>query len=189
MGDVHRHTLCHPVIAQDSETHLMNPMPKLFNWSGRFADLDSGHQNAIAQLIQEGGAINGTKEEILLRLQRTRKIAVLSERENGRVVGVAALKTPTRNYRQKKFTDAGFAITGFEKALELGYIVTHADWRGHQLSGGLIDLILHEITAPAFATTDSDTMRKNLTRSGFTRVGRDWQGNKGALSLWIFMPT
>lgn len=88
----------------------MNPMPKLFNWSGRFADLDSGHQNAIAQLIQEGGAINGTKDEILLRLQRTRKIAVLSEHENGRVVGVAALKTPTRNYRQKSLPTRGLQL-------------------------------------------------------------------------------
>ncbi|CAH0499290.1 hypothetical protein NVSP9465_04389 [Novosphingobium sp. CECT 9465] len=56
------------------------------------------------------------------------------------------------------------------------------------LSGDLVEAIAGAINEPAFATTDSNTMRNNLARSGFRRVGTDWQGSKGDLSLWVIDP-
>lgn len=161
---------------------------RLWNWSGCFADLAPADQRAVAQLVKEGRAIEGTVDEILQRLRRTRMVTMIREGENGRVAGVAALKEPSRNYRLNKFADAGVAIAGFENAPELGYVVIHADRRGQKLSGGLVELIAQQLSEPTFATTDSNTMRNNLTRSGFIRVGQDWQGHKGALSLWVFAP-
>jgi hypothetical protein len=42
--------------------------------------------------------------------------------------------------------------------------------------------------SPTFATTDNNVMHNNLGRSGFTRVGGEWQGKKDMLSLWIIAP-
>jgi len=90
--------------------------------------------------------------------------------------------------QQDKFALAGVPIAGFERAPELGYVVVAKDMRGRRLSGDLVDMISKEIREPSFATTDSSTMKKNLQRSGFIRAGQEWQGQKGALSLWTFSP-
>lgn len=161
---------------------------RLWNWSGCFADLLAADQRAVAQLVQNGGAIEGTADQILPRLRRTRMVTILREGENGPVIGVAALKEPSCNYRRNKFAAAGVAIAGFDDAPELGYVVIHANRQRQQLSGGLVELMAQQLSEPTFATTDSNTMRNNLIRSGFTRVGQEWQGNKGALSLWVFAP-
>lgn len=160
----------------------------LTHWSGKFADLRLADQRAVAELVQAGGAIQGSVETILPRLRRTRMMVLLREDEGGRIIGAGALKTPLRHYRQGRFAIAGASIAGFEEAPELGYVVVHSDRRGQMLSGIIVEAIASEIREPAFATTDSNTMRNNLERSGFIRVGRDWQGSKGSLSLWALDP-
>lgn len=99
------------------------------------------------------------------------------------------MKTPTTLYRADKFAATGIPITGHETSLELGYVVVAEDMRGKRLSGDLCNAIAKEIRGPAFATTDSNTMKENLLRSGFTRAGREWQGQRGALSLWTMAPS
>ena len=157
-------------------------------WFGAFRDLSSDDQLSVARLVKDGGAISGTVEEITQRLMQTRHLALLRVTLNNRIVGVAALKTPTKKYRADKFAAAGVTIAAYETALELGYVVVAEDMRGKKLSGDLCDAVAKEIRGPAFATTDSNTMKKNLQRSGFTRAGQEWQGRKGALSLWILTP-
>lgn len=161
-----------------------NPLP----WSGEFGQLDADDRRAVAELIRVGGAIIGTVGEIALRLDRTRRLALLRVPATGRIVGVAALKTPGRGYRADKFKKAGVAIAGFEHALELGYVVIAQDMQGRRLSGGLVQAIAADLKQPTFATTDSNTMKHNLARSGFTQFGGAWQGQKGMLSLWTFAP-
>lgn len=158
---------------------------KLAPWSGSFADLSLSDQRSVAELVKAGGAIQGSIEDILLRLRRTRMMTLLREGKGERIVGVGALKTPLQHYRRSRFTNAGALIDGFEEAPELGYVVVHSDWRGRRLSGDLVKAIAEAIHEPVFATTDSNTMRNNLARSGFIRVGTDWQGSKAPLSLWI----
>lgn len=159
-----------------------------YPWSGGFGDLAYDDQYAVAQLVKEGGAIVGRVEQIIARLGKTRKLVLLREQDTDRIVGAAALKTPHANYRADKFAVAGVPIAGFENAPEVGYVVIAEDKRGQKLSGGLVDAIAADLNEPAFATTDDETMRKNLARSGFTRVGNDWQGQKGSLSLWTTKP-
>ena len=36
---------------------------RLWNWSGCFADLPAADQRAVAQLVQNGGAIEGTADQ------------------------------------------------------------------------------------------------------------------------------
>ena len=105
-----------------------------------------------------------------------------------RIIAVAAWKRPGTAYRQAKFKAAAAPIAGFETASELGYVVRAADRQGKQLSAGLVDAIVEHITEPTFATTSSNTMRNHLERVGFKRVGGDWQGKNGMLSLWTITP-
>lgn len=157
-------------------------------WSGKFIDLMANDRRLVAQLVKDGGAIVGSINQIITRLCRTQKLVLLREHATDRVVGVAALKKPSQEYRTGKFKIARVPITGFEVAPELGYIVVAKDMRGKQLSGGLVDAIAKDLREPVFATTDSNTMRNNLGRSGFTQVGQEWQGEKAMLALWTFTP-
>ena len=161
------------------------PENRFARWSGSFADLSHSDRRAVAELIKAGGAIQGSVEDILQRLHRTRIMTLFREGGGGRIVGAGALKTPLRHYRQSRFANAGASIDGFEEALELGYVVVHNDWRGQRLSGDLVQAIAKTIDGPVFATTDNDIMFNNLARSGFVKVGTDWQGSKALLSLWV----
>lgn len=160
----------------------------IYPWSGNFDDLNVDDQRDVARLVVKGKAVNGTVDDLLARLKRTRCVAILRETGAHRIVAAAAWKRPGTAYRQSKFKAAGAPIAGFEAALELGYVVRAADMQGQQLSGGLVDAVVQQITEPTFATTSSNTMRFHLERVGFTRVGGDWQGKNGMLSLWIIKP-
>ncbi|HEX7930109.1 MAG TPA: hypothetical protein VF470_04290 [Sphingomicrobium sp.] len=159
-----------------------------YPWSGDFNALDQVDQRAVAELVVKGKAVIGTADDLLMRLKRTRCVALLREADTHRIVAAAAWKRPGAAYRQDKFKAAGAPIAGFEAAPELGYVVRASDMRGRHLSGGLVDAIVAHITEPTFATTSSTTMRDNLQRSGFTRVGGDWKGKDGILSLWTIIP-
>jgi predicted GNAT family N-acyltransferase len=155
-------------------TRMVNA--ELCFWSCGFTDLVADDRRSVAELVMDGGAIVGSIEQVSTRLNRTQTLVLLREQATDRVVGVAALKKPGQRYRANKFATAGVQITGFEATPELGYVVVAEDMRGKQLLGGLVDTIATSLREPVFATTDSDTMRNSLTRSGFIRVGREWQG-------------
>ncbi|WP_062769704.1 hypothetical protein [Sphingopyxis terrae] len=159
-----------------------------FPWSGDFNALDPIDQRAVVELVVKGKAVTGTVDDLLMRLKRTRCVALLRETDTNPIVAAAAWKTPAATYRRKGFAAAAVPIAGFEVAPELGYVVIASDMRGRHLSGGLVDAIVAHITEPTFATTSSNTMRNNLQRSGFTRVGSDWEGKDGTLSLWTIIP-
>jgi len=159
-----------------------------FSWSGDFNDLGPDDQRAVAQLVVGGRAVVGTVDDLLARLKRSRSVALLREKRTNRIVAAAALKRPAAAYRCGNFMKADASIAGFETSTELGYVVVSTDMRGKHLSGILVSAIVEQITAPTFATTDSHTMRSNLERSGFTRIGREWEGQKGMLSLWTITP-
>lgn len=163
-------------------------MADTYPWSGDFNDLVPGDQRSVAELVVRGKAVTGTINDLLTRLKRTRSVTLLREASTNRIVAVAAWKQPAATYRRNNFAKAGASLAGFEAAPELGYVVISGDMKGKQLSGGLVAAIVERITEPTFATTDSTTMRNNLERSGFIRVGGEWQGKKGMLSLWTITP-
>ena len=159
-----------------------------YPWSGGFNRLSPQDQRTVAQLVVSGRAVHGTVDELSSRLKRTRCVALIRQKDGNRIIAAAAWKRPGNAYRQSKFKAANAPIAGFEAAPELGYIVRAADMQGRQLSGGLIDAIMQHITEPTFATTGSNTIRNHLERVGFRRVGRDFAGNNGMLSLWTIAP-
>lgn len=161
---------------------------ELGSWVGSYSDLDQGDRYAAVQLVVEGGAVVGTREQIASRLANVRVLALLRESPAGRIVGVASLKQPNAGYRSRTFAMAGFPIAGFEEAPELGYVVVASRMRGRGLSDRLVGLIVTQIREPAFATTHNPIMKANLSRFGFLRAGAEWTGQKDMLSLWTFTP-
>lgn len=161
-----------------------NPTP----WCGTFNDLCAVDQLAVAKLVIAGGAVVGEVAQLTMRLRIAHRLGLLRNPTSGRIVGVAALKRPDPHYRAKVFEEARVAIAGYADALELGYVVVADDERGKHLSGRLVDLIGRELREPTFATTDNRTMKNNLCRSGFLVAGDEWDGQKGALSLWLWSP-
>lgn len=125
----------------------------------------------------------GSVGQIHQRLQRARKVVLLKASE-GLILGVAALKTPEDGYRTSTFANAGIPIAGFETAPELGYVVVAPEMKGKRLSGVLVAEVAKDTTVPLFSTTDNLTIKHNLERAGFEKVGREWLGKKGTLSLW-----
>jgi predicted GNAT family N-acyltransferase len=111
-----------------------------------------------------------------------------ASRQTDRIVGVTTLKNPHPGYRVNTFAAAAAPIAGYETAPELGCVVVAKEMQGKRLSGGLVEAILKELREPAYATTDSNTMRNNLEQFGFTSAGQEWQGKRGTLSLWTFVP-
>jgi hypothetical protein len=162
--------------------------PDLTPWIGTFDDLEATDRLAAVQLVVAGGAVVGGIAQLTTRLRNAHRLGLLREPPSGRIIGVAALKRPDPHYRTQVFEHAGVAIVGYAVSPELGYVVVAGDKRGNQLSGRLVNLIAEKTHEPVFATTDNRTMKSNLLRSGFTRAGREWDGQKGALSLWLLAP-
>jgi hypothetical protein len=107
-------------------------------WVGLYDDLNQDDRLAVAQLVFDGGAVVGNATQLARRLRNARLLALLRDRETVRIVGVAALKIPDPGYRLNNFGNAGVAITGYESAPELGYVVVAGDMRGRQLSSPLL---------------------------------------------------
>ena len=160
----------------------------LSHWIGPFEELIPDEREIVVSLVKTGGAIVGSVESIAARLHNAHFIALLREHRTERIIAVGALKNPSAGYRLDKFKKAGVLLQGFGAAPELGYVVVRSDLRGKQLSSRIIDLILGRVSEPIWATTDNNTMRNNLRRSGFVLVGSNWKGEKGDLTLWTYKP-
>jgi RimJ/RimL family protein N-acetyltransferase len=68
---------------------------------------------------------------------------------------------------------------------ELGYVAVDEKHRGNRLSPRIVAELLKKNAAPLFATTDNDRMKNTLEKAGFRRQGREWDGKRGRLSLWL----
>lgn len=109
-----------------------------FPWCGNFNDLVPDDQRAVAKLVVAGSAVVGTVDDLLVRLRRSRRVALFREKGTNRIVAAAAWKRPVAAYRRDSFIKADTSIEGFETASELGYVVISPDMQGKQLSGGLV---------------------------------------------------
>jgi hypothetical protein len=64
------------------------PDDDALSWIGEFRQLDANDRRAVAELVKAGGAIIGTVTEIALRLDRTRRLALLRVRASGSIAAV-----------------------------------------------------------------------------------------------------
>jgi len=108
-----------------------------------------------------------------------------------RLVGVAALKTPNENYKNRVFVKAGVEHLSGQFQTELGWAVTREAFRGRGIGSRLIEILLNqEQNARIFATTASENipMQRILTRFGFTKTGHPYgeqAPESPTLQLWL----
>ena len=74
-----------------------------YPWVGIFDDLSPEDRLSVAQLVVDGGAVEGDVGQLAGRLKNARMLALLREQATDRIVGVASLKSPDPGYRLNKF--------------------------------------------------------------------------------------
>lgn len=151
-------------------------------WVGLPAECADQDITAAASLIKTGGAIDAKLAVLEGRLRRSRTLALYHK--DGQVLAVGCLKNPVANYRERVFTKADVSIDRFHSAPELGYVTVDETMRGQGLAHQLVEALVKVLEEPCYATTDDDTMKRMLSRSGFLKLGTEWTGQRGTLSLW-----
>lgn len=135
---------------------------------------------ACVDLIKDGGAVAVTPE----KLRQVRMLSVA--RAAGAIVGVGSIK---RDWPERAVGVARTSGFGFPKETpELGYVAVAPEHQGKGLSHQLVGALLKAVPGGAFATTDDERMKRTLLAAGFSRQGREWQGRRGLLSLWMKKP-
>jgi hypothetical protein len=134
-------------------------------------------------LLRRGAAVDPESAAIELPQAHARAIVVL----DGSVVGIGAIKRLRPRYAAKVSSSSGFEIRRGTR--ELGYVAIDEGHRGHRLSSRIVSLLVSSYTDSLFATTDDERMKVVLSRNGFKRRGREWDGERARLSLWVRDPT
>ena len=162
--------------------------PAFSSWSGSFAKLDGPDRRRVAALVDKGKAIIGSRGQIEQRLGTTKLIALIKDTSSGKIVACGALKDNGPGYRATNFEFCGCGPLRIRNCRRLGYVVVDEDHTGNHLSRTMAEMIIAAAAGPLFATTDSDRMKRTLSRQGFKQAGGAWKGGKGQLTLWL-LPT
>ena len=149
-------------------------------------DFAEAERAAFCALVREGAQVAeaGLKE----RVNRARRLVFL---HNGlTLAGIAAIKQPERNYRERVFERAGVPDRGCE--LELGYVVVADAYRGRKLSQELVRHAFAGFEQTAlFATSRVDRvpMHRTLKRFGFAPLGHLYQSTEEGAEVQLFIRT
>lgn len=133
-------------------------------------------------LLKEGGAIQyfKTAESGLCSAVR---IARIYENVHHDLVAMGAIKPWRMNYFWEIEKRSGYSFPC--RMLELGYIVVDKQRRGAGLGERIVRELLTEVWN-LFATTSNPAMMTVFRKTGFDKVGKEWQSKKGdMLSLWV----
>jgi GNAT superfamily N-acetyltransferase len=131
-----------------------------------------------ADILKEGAAVDaGSAKRGLGNAKKT----VLAK--NGKeIIALATLKAFRPKYAAKIALQSSATIE--PNAVELGYVAVRQPYRGQGLGRDVIQVVLEGVKDPLFATTASAAMEKILSKQGFVKCGRPWNGQAGRLTLW-----
>ena len=143
------------------------------------AELSPNMIDAVIAVLQAGGAVdvNSARDAI------PAATALFLLLYRGELVGLGAIKGGRPWYARRVQERSGHA---FDQAmLELGYVSVCPGHTRLHLSGHIVDALLSEYDGALFATTDHERMKSTLGHRGFVQYGVEWDGDRGALSLWL----
>lgn len=124
------------------------------------AELSKEEVAEVAQLVHEGGAVNGSIKRIEGRVRNAYLFVIALQAKH--IVGVAALKAPQQVYRDMLRQKTGVDLSEDTYPTELGYVAISEACRGGRLSS----LLMAELMSrPAgiegvFVTTKRDRFCK-----------------------------
>lgn len=104
------------------------------------------------------------------------------------LAAIAAIKTPSEQYRQDLFEKADARVGAADYRLELGWVFVTPAHRGSHIARSLCRMLLEHVpTSDLFATTrpNNSPMINILKRLGFSRVGRTYARRNEELVVFL----
>ena len=140
-------------------------------------DVTAADLEKCVSILRRGGAVNVDARKL------RRAVALVLTKKGAEIVGVASVKGIRPDYAAGIASKSGFPL--IPETPELGYIAVDDRHRGNRLSHRLVGDLLRDRSGALFAATDDEYMKRTLSAAGFVQKGREWDGNRGRLSLWI----
>ena len=157
----------------DGETHVGKP-----------ADCGADERRQFARLVRQG--FNAVIETLPRRIGAASHLAYHAL-PDGSLVAVAAMKSPSAEYRDAVFFRAKATEDPIAYERELGWVYVVPEHRGSQIGRRLCErLVARSPSARMFATTrvENTRMTRILTSLGFRSVGRPFQRRNEVLVLF-----
>lgn len=134
--------------------------------------------SAFCDLVRQGDEVEGRGLEV--RVEGAKAVACLYV--DRQLVGVAALKQPTKADRDRVLRKAGVPDAAAFFDLELGWVFVPEAYRDRKYSRVLSAAALNQSQRrPTGATTRADSipMQKTLEHLSFGRLGDSWGSERG----------
>ena len=143
--------------------------------------------NSFEVLVRKGDEVNpiGLSD----RIRNAERLIFLVE-DDGVLSGVAALKKPLANYKNKVFNNSESIENADEFNFEVGWIYIEEDFRGRKYSQLLLEEVLKLVGENRiYATTreNNERMRKTNSRFGLEQSGHSYPSNNGNYNLVLYV--
>jgi GNAT superfamily N-acetyltransferase len=146
------------------------------------SEIPRAELDEIEALIASGGEVYRAR----LHENLPRAARIVTAHAGDRLVGASAVKRPTADYIGAIAARAGYPdLADFPE--EFGYSMVLPEFRGQGFGAAMFAERLRKQTVGAFATVRKTNAPTNvlLARHGFAQVGKEWDGRRGTLCLWI----
>ena len=138
---------------------------------------------AFCRLVKQGGQVkhHGLKE----RVSKSEWLGFCFYQQQ--LIGIAAIKNPSKNYKQTVFQKAGVTSEKENYHYEIGYAFTVEKFRGKGINLKLTNNLIHQIgTQKLYCTTGHEGMKSMLERLGFKQLGRPYRSELTQNLLRLF---
>jgi hypothetical protein len=141
-------------------------------------DLNQAELKTCFKIIAAGGAVkvNAMKRDL------PRSVVLVLARKNEQIVGVGVIKPMRKGYAARVARNSEFEFP--PDTLELGYVAVDEKNGNKGLSKRIVETLLVHYRDRLFATTDSEWMKRSLSKFGFSKKGKEWPGERAMLSYW-----
>ena len=135
-------------------------------------------------LVLEGGEVR--KRGLLKRIKRAESLFFV---EDGKCIGIAAIKKPYDQYKNNVFKKAGVPNFADNYSLELGWIYISPSARGKGIGSKIMKLMINAVKdSGCFATTreNNKKMRYLFEQYSFSKLGKNYASENGDYFLTLY---
>lgn len=139
------------------------------------SDMREADRAAFIDFVKEAGEVDPKTLPGLV----DQAVALVTIHEGETLIGTAALKRPSADYRKRTFRKAGQEDAEASHPLELGWVHVHQvhERKGHGLR--LVEAALEAAKGEGvYATTKNDAMRRMLPKASFVKAGDDYPSTR-----------
>jgi len=164
--------------------NLPPPVPHVL--SKRPSECSTSELDAFEDLVKEGGEV--ITDELRQRMLDAEWL-VFAVEPNGTLAGVAALKLPSKHYKETVFQKARTPENLDEFTFEAGWFFVRGAFRGRKYSRFLLETLLTLAGASkVYATTreNNQPMRQTNRHCGLVESGSPYPSEEGDYNLVLY---